>query len=731
MFKSPTVPAVELDEFMRTARERYAYALSLDAADRARAIDDVRFAAATPVEGGGSSQWSAAAIRQRKAKRRPILTENRLPTFISQVVNDGRQKKPGIRITPLDGGSVETAEMLQSRIRHIEYEADADIVYDTARRHQVTSGRGFVRVTTRYKDGHLSNEQEPWLERINNQFSVLFGAAKDYDCGDAEYCFVSDTIDKEEHERLYGQDTLAARNGYFLDDSSVSPAPDWFGVGANGQQVRRTEYWLKRHKMRTRVQLKDGETRWAHEAAPELVDESVEPWEADDLTVVQYILNGVEILDETEFLIPFHSIVPQWGDEQVVDGERQTYSLIRYAKEPQRMLNLYVTSIAEFVGLAPKNPYRAPAGAIAGFEHLWEKINEEARGVIPYNQFDNQGHELRPPERETAEPPIQALVIGYNQAVDAIKAAMGIFDPSLGARSNETSGLAIETRQHEADNTNFHFHDNEARTRKAIGRRLLALIEKLDQGEKTVPVRTEDGKTHAVRINTARPYLDEHSGKLVHHKIGSGKYAVAASTAPSYTSQREEAFATYSKIANADPRFMTLAGDILFRNLDAPGSEQIAERYEQALPPGLKPPDKGQLNIPPQVRQQLIQGQQMAVQQHQMILDLQQQLASKQPEVSARLQIANLQEETKRQQIEAQVRIAELNAGVTAAVTRLEQQISAIQHTGDLNNSMLDRAHEYAMQVHQAGLDRQQAQDDAAAQQPQQPPDAGQPPVQQ
>ena len=720
-FKSPTVSPAELDEFLRTARDRHAYALATDQIDRAEALDDLLFAAATPIDGGGSSQWTENALAARKAARTAILTENRLPTFIAQVVNDGRQTKPAIRITPLDGGNEKTSEMLQGRVRHIEYESDADEVYDTARKHQVTSGRGFIRITTKYKP--KSREQEAWLEPIRNQFSVLFGPSKRYDRQDADYCFVTSNISKEEHERLYGKDTVASQNNFFT--SRECPAPEWFGIGKDGAEVQVTEYWLKVHNKRTRVQLKDQQTRWEDEAAPELVDETVDPWQEDEVTMYQYILNGAEILDETEWVVPYFGIVPQWGDEQVVDGVTRTYSLIRHAKDPQRLINLYISSIAQFIASAPKNPYKAPVGSISGLEEIWEKINEITHAVVPYNAYDDQGRPIPPPEREAVEPPIQALVIGYNQAVDALKACMGMFDPAMGKpNTQEVSGIAIERNKKESDGANAHFSGNEARTRKTIGRILLALLQKLDAGEKNVSIRTEDGKTHSVRINTAQPYRDKESGETVHHRMDVGEYAAAVSTGPSYTSQREEAFDTYSQIANADPRFMQLAGDILFENLDAPGSHEIAERYRLTLPPALQQ-NKGMQNIPPQIQQALQNAQAMTTQQHALILDLQNQLSAKQPEIQAKIKIAEMQETTKRLTLQAEVRIAEMNAGVKSAVEQLNMQVTAIQNQHDLIDGQMQRSHEYSLQVHQQAADSLTQQSDqqaaaAAAQQAQQ-----------
>ena len=364
-------------------------------------------------------------------------------------------------------------------------------------------------------------------------------------------------------------------------------------------------------------------------------------------------------------------------------------------------------------------------GSISGLEEIWEKINEITHAVVPYNAYDDQGRPIPPPEREAVEPPIQALVIGYNQAVDALKACMGMFDPAMGKpNTQEVSGIAIERNKKESDGANAHFSGNEARTRKTIGRILLALLQKLDAGEKNVSIRTEDGKTHSVRINTAQPYRDKESGETVHHRMDVGEYAAAVSTGPSYTSQREEAFDTYSQIANADPRFMQLAGDILFENLDAPGSHEIAERYRLTLPPALQQ-NKGMQNIPPQIQQALQNAQAMTTQQHALILDLQNQLSAKQPEIQAKIKIAEMQETTKRLTLQAEVRIAEMNAGVKSAVEQLNMQVTAIQNQHDLIDGQMQRSHEYSLQVHQQAADSLTQQSDqqaaaAAAQQAQQ-----------
>lgn len=678
---SPSNTVTDVEAFMQEARERYQLGRNADQEDRTAGEDDVLFEA--------GEQWDTKAKEQRAKAGRPCLTENKLPVFVAQVVNDGRQSKPSIRVTPLDDGKPETAQFYQDRIRHIEYDSDADIAYDTAREGQVVSGRGFLRVRTQYKKGSM--RQELVIEPIDDQFSVVWDpTAKRYDRQDAEWCFVdAGVISKAEYRRRYGKDTDLGRANFF--EGADNAAQDWVGVGADSG-VRIAEYWKKRWEKRTLLELADGSVMYA-DVLPqglglsqqrEVVDQREEDW----CILTQYIIDGVGILNETEWLTSEFPIVPQWGKQRTVKGKRLNSSLIRNVKHSQVLVNLYVTSMAEHTAQLPKTPWFIPVGGIPQTELAnWARIHTDPLAYALYNPYDEDGKPLPPPTRNVAEPPIQSLVIGLRQAIDAIKAGMGIFDSSLGAESNETSGIAIQRRQKEADNANFHFHDNEARTRRALGRILIPLIDLLDAGEQTVATRTEDGKTKFVRVNTADPYPDQESGEMIHHQLGQGDYGVAVSTGPSYTSQRQEAADREGELIKAVPDLLWIWGDKYFRKLDSPGAEEIADRMEKAInlrSPGLiEPKQQGQQPIPPQLQQQI---QEAIGKRDQLIDQLTEQLKTLGDEVRAkkfqldsneRIKMAELALE--RDRLQADILLAEAKMGSAEAIARLGHELQIIQ----------------------------------------------------
>ena len=96
-------------------------------------------------------QWHEHDKKNRERDKRPMLTINRMPAFIRQVVNDARQNKPSIRVRPVDDNADPlTAKIINGLIRNIEYTSNADVCYDTALEHAVDGGFGYFGIDIDY-----------------------------------------------------------------------------------------------------------------------------------------------------------------------------------------------------------------------------------------------------------------------------------------------------------------------------------------------------------------------------------------------------------------------------------------------------------------------------------------------------------------------------------------------------------------------------------------------------
>jgi hypothetical protein len=685
------------DEFMAEARRRYSYALECDQADRAPAQDDAKFIL------GGDHQWPAEALefRRRASNPLPVITWNVLPVYAASVVNDGRQSKPSIHAVAGDGGDPKTAELLTDRIRQIEYESNADTVWDSMGNQQVCTGRAFGRITTVYLP--KSMQQVPRIQKIDDQFSVLFDpSAKEYDRADAGYCFVTTSISKDDYRRKYGKrkDLRNISTSFFKD--ADNPASQWVGVGNRGDDVILAEYWTREAETKELCQLSTGICAYREDIPKgvqvEKDEDNKEITRDDDVyTVTQYIIDGVDVLEETEWLTENIPIIPQWGQEVVVEGVRYNISLIRHAKQPQQQVNYYASAIAQAVGSNNTTPWWAARGSLTNHEGLVEESNFGGLKVLYYEPLVN-GQPVQPPHNALQEPPIQAMTLGLRQALDAIKSVCGIFNPSLGAPSNETSGIAIESRKKESDNANFHFHGNAARSRNYAGRILQDLLLILDKRQKKVTARKVDGTSYTVLIG--QPFRDEETGETVLHDLGKGSYTIEITTGLSYTSGRQQAYETDVQLIQSVPELMNIIGDNLFRNSDAPGSEENADRMKLKIQhdtPWLIPPTgkAAQQQLPPQVQQMMDQGKQQIMLLSKTNQELQDQLSTKQLDLQSRERIAAMQEETKRLEIEMTGRIAELTAQTKGAAFQLEQTIDTIKHHLD----RMDRLNAVAQQA--------------------------------
>lgn len=183
-------------------------------------------------------------------------------------------------------------------------------------------------------------------------------------------------------------------------------------------------------------------------------------------------------------------------------------------------------------------------------------------------------------------------------AAEDIKAVTGLYDASLGARSNETSGVAIRERQREGDTATYHYIDNMSRAIEQCGRVIIDLIPHIYDTPRAVRILGPDNEEQVVAINQL--FIDPKTGQEYMHDLQLGKYDVAVKVGPSFESRRQEMTEAMIELASRNPQIMQIAGDLVLKNMDWPESEKIAERMAKMLPPQLQEtPDGKPVQSPP------------------------------------------------------------------------------------------------------------------------------------
>lgn len=664
--KSRTKKPEKTDDQRLLEEARKRFKLSADAwADNRRAfVEDVEF--------GAGKQWPEAMKIDRERKNRPCLVVPRLQSFIRQVTNDQRQNRPSIKVRPVDDyADKETAEIMQGLIRHIEANSNSDLAYDNATQYSVSGGFGFWRITTDYQYGAF--EQEIFIKPIYNSLSVYPDhGSMSLDGSDYRYCFIVDERDRDDFEAEYGDDLPTG-----WDEGDDLESDGW----CTQHTVRLAEYYYTEKVKDVLLRFTDGSTMYKSDYEGRELDKEVEDEREEYRQKVCWaLLAGNVVLDKKEWAGRFIPVIPVYGDQVIVNGKRVLISLIRLAKDAQRMLNYYRSTEAEIYALQPKAPFIIAEGQAEGYEDEWNNANEENFSRLTYKPTTIGGVAVPPPQRSLPMGLPQGAMQLSEIAERDMMNIIGIHEAGLGMRSNETSGAAIMARQREGDNATYHFIDNVIRAIRFTGQQLVDLIPKIYDTDRVVRILGENGDEETVRINApVNGGEGEEIGRL--YDMSLGQYDVVCAAGPSFTTKRQEAAAAMERLIPAYPQLMQVAGDLVVKAMDWPGADDIADRLVKALPPELRPKqEEGEEEMPSpelQAAQQQIQQMDQAMQ------AMQAELNSKQ--VQDQTAIAKTQNEQQKLAIEAEkVAIDKYNAETNRL--KVEADI-AMQANKDLTES--------------------------------------------
>ena len=672
------------DDLLKEVRDRLAQCVKHEADNRREASEDFRFIA--------GEQWPDDMRRMRQVESRPCLTINKLPAFVHQVINDQRMNRPSIKVHPVDSGAdVEVAEIEQGMIRYIEYNSNADYCYDTAVSHATIGGFGFFRLCTDYTEDD-SFDQEIRFKRVQNPFSVYLDPfSQEPDGSDMMWCIVTDLMNKEEFEKQYPK--AQAQNASSLTVGNGDTSTVWI----SDDSIRVAEYYRVKLDPDTLCRLNTGQTMFKSELPDPLPDGVlVEKERASDKRTVQWFkVTGADLLEQTDIPCKYVPVFPVYGDEQIVDGRIRRNGMVRFARDPQRMYNFWMTSATEEVSLRPKTPFIGAVGQFDTGKKEWRQANVRSYPFLEYDPIEVNGSLAPAPQRQQmADVPSGVLAMAMH-ASDNIKATTGIFDASLGAQGNETSGRAITARQREGDTANFHFADNLARTIRHAGRCILQMIPLVYDTPRVVRVLGNDEKMDTAQVNQpmTQPEMDDQGAiKTVLNDLSVGRYDVTIGVGPSYSTKRAEAVDAMLQLGQSFPQIWQIAGDKMIRAMDWPDADEIADRVAKTIPPELQDKEdepQGPQQLPPQVQQALqqagteIQQLQQALQESQSGMDakkldaqLKMQLAESDQQM--KLALAQLGQQAEDARIQSQERIAAMNNESKHEIAELQGMIQML-----------------------------------------------------
>lgn len=626
----------ELIEIHEKAMKRYSEAKDAWDSIYTNYVADTKFA--------NGDQWDPASLKNRRNNNRSALVYNKLPANIKYIVNNARKNCPEVKVHPIsDGATKNTAKVLDGIIKSIQYKSNATLAYINALKNSVTGGVGFFRVLV--EDNDLDGRPELSVKTIKDPTFVLIDpSAENVDLSDAEYAFYIKWMSKEQFEEKYPDN----------ESSNINPENrDWF----KSNEVQVVEYWTKNDKG----------------------------------TVDFYLLSAEDVLEQNKEYpgkhIPFCFVA---GSELIIDGTRDFKGIVRDVIDQQRMLNYSKSETADFITRSAKQQWLVEVGQISEFQDIWDSQNIESYNYLPYKGTSTGG---KPDKLNPPVPPSGFMATSQEADAD-IRSTIGIRDPLQDIPAS-SSGKAIQLQIAQGNIGTFEYIDNLNQAIKYAGCILVDLIPHFYNYEHIRDIMGLDENITPTPIMT----VYEDNGEQVMHDLSKGYYSVTISTGPSYESQRSEAADKLIELVNQYPNMMSVAGDLIVKNLDFKGSEELADRLRATIPPNILAAsnnsngDKNQMLqvLSQQMEQMNIQMQQM----QEMNNNLQAQLQQAGQIINDKNADRQLELQKKQMDIQAQIEIETLKSQVSIQKLKIEKQLDTEQKLTIDDNETINNVQEY------------------------------------
>lgn len=689
-------------ELLERMRRRFRLMLEADQTNRREALETMKF-----INEPGS-QWDENMKKERG--NRPCYEFNKLRVTCKRIINDMRANRPQGKVRAVEGGDKGTADIIEGLARNIWNMSDGDTISDYAAEYQVSAGYGAWRIVTDYSSD-MAFDQDILIKEIQNPFCLFSDpSSKDMLKRDASDWILTEKITKGAYEKLAkGKEVVEWESHEFDDDE------EW----QDNEEVRVAEYWYKEPTTKEIWQLEDGKVVDAEsdEAqsiltdAPELIKKR-RTIQTDKIMMI--LASGDSILEgPTEWAGTMFPFIPVYGEYMVIDGVVRWYGAGQWGKDAQRSYNVSRTAITETIAQHPQSKYWVTAEQAKGHTEKWAEAHQKNFPFLLYNPDPKSPG--APTRMGPADIPT-ALIQESQLASEEINMVTGIYSNDVGAPNAANSGRQELVRNQQGQVATFNFQDNMAKGMKRTWELMLDLIPRVYDTERELRIIGTDGAEDYAKVNTFAP-----NGEKI-NDLSSGRYDTTITVGPSFSTQRQEAAEIYQQLLQGNPQVFPFIGDLVFKSMDLPYSEDIAERLQVMLPPEIQQMINNESGAPPEVMAMMAQArqamqmveQQMQVVQEQaqeaelaksevekLMADLEKEQAkfeakvatemAKIAEKDARLTIEKLQSDSEGVMEEsrqaATAAVAEFNAALSQDVAQVLSSIQQI--AGQLNEAAL------------------------------------------
>lgn len=580
-------------------------------------------------------QWEDRILKIRNQEDRSVLTYNKLIANIKYIVNNARMNMPSLTCSPYtEGADQNTAKIFDGLIKYILYNSNAKTVFANSLKQEVMGGLGAFRVVI---EPDMDGEPDFYVRGIKDPTTVYIDPDAERFCfEDMKYAFIISWMLKKDFEKKYPE----------ASTSPIDPKSNWF----QKDKVQIAEYWYR-----------------------------------EDGKVKMVLMSANEILERLEDYQPrFIPIVLIVGEEFVIDDIKEYKGITRDTKDIQRLLNYSKSETADYLARSAKQQWLISDKQMGVYQDKWNSANIQQFNYLPYEDSGTGA-----PTQIQPQVPPTALIQAAQDADNDMRAAIGIRDPLQDIPASQ-SGKAINLQISEGNIGIYNYYDSLKDGILMLGKILVDAIPYYYDEPKIAQIMGDDGQITPAKIN--QPYLE--NGQWVSHDLANGKYSVRLSTGPTYESQRAETAERLTDLVQKYPQMMQLAGDLIVKNLNFVGADELAMRLRASIPPQIlaasNPSNADQAPM------------QLAASQNQM-QQMQQQMQQMQAENQAlkQEQLTRLQAEQAKHQMEMEA---------MAAKFKYDMALRQLDHKDDQELDLVKSQDKFALETALRAVDSEEDQ---------------------
>lgn len=528
--------------------------------------------------------------RERQALERlnkPLLEFNIIEAYISRLQGEFSKQLPAIAVNGATGKKVDPniLNIVESYIRHIEYEARAKGIANELYSDMLYGSFGVAKVTTEYAN-NKSFDQEISVCRVYDPTLTGFDPlARRKDKSDGRYCFELFPKTKTEFEAEHPD----------VDTSSLSfvRASGGFSWSYNNNKediLLICDYYEKKKKRKKIIQLSNGinmnaddyekfAEEWMQSGQGLSVPTIIKERFVMDTVICRYrfIENTVIEYVETDYkylpLVFFNgkSVTCKKSDDGALKQYTSPYGY--KAKGVQQLKNMAGQTLANEIENISQIPIAMPNGGIPeGYESAYTSPQKPA--VLIYNQFldNNPQIPLNPPTPFPRAQIPPEITNSFTIADQMSQTILGSYDASLGINDNQLSGVAIVEGATQSNSTAMPYIVGYLQGYNQIATIILDLIPKYYTMPKQLPQAQPDGSRSSVWVNVDGGISLDYDSEDLNVEISAGV---------SFSVQKSKALQQIIALMQASPafaQFMNSQGlPVLLDNLEIRGVDQLKD----------------------------------------------------------------------------------------------------------------------------------------------------------